>query len=125
MQWDLGWQGLGLLVLMALGFGVIAHLLVGRTTARWLWLVAASAYFLSGLFISEVWFGWATQAELQPNIDGLSFDEVLGIALIPGIAAVVIARYVVRRRKRQKHVADAFPHSPPPTGSVMETSKRI
>ena len=87
MQWDLGIQGLGLLVLMSLGFGVIAQVVTARFTSRWIWLIAAAAYFVAGLFISEVWFGWATAAELQPNIDGLSFDEVLLI----GPVAVVIA----------------------------------
>jgi uncharacterized membrane protein len=101
MQWDLGLQGLGLLVAMSLGFGVIAQLVAGRTTTRWLWLVAAAGYFVGGLFISEVWFGWATQAELQPNIDGLSFDEVLLIGLVPGIVTVVVTRYVTRRTRRR------------------------
>jgi hypothetical protein len=87
VQWDLGIQGLGLLVLMSLGFGVIAQVVTARFTSRWIWLIAAAAYFVAGLFISEVWFGWATAAELQPNIDGLSFDEVLLI----GPVAVVIA----------------------------------
>jgi hypothetical protein len=36
------------------------------------------------LFISEVWYGWAAQEELRPNIDGLSFDEVLLIGLVRG-----------------------------------------
>jgi len=36
MEWDLGLQGLGLLILMSLGFGVIAQLVMGRTTTRWL-----------------------------------------------------------------------------------------
>ena len=102
MQWDLGLQGLGLLAAMALGFGVIAQLVVGRATTRWLWLIAAAIYFGSGLFISEVWFGWATEEELQPNIDGLSFDEVLMIGLIPGLAAVLVGWYVNRRRRRRR-----------------------
>jgi hypothetical protein len=103
MQWDLGPQGLGLLVLMSLGFGVIAQLIAGRAITRWLWLIATAAYFLVGLFISEVWFGWATEKELQPNIDGLSFDEVL-IGLVPGILAVLLARKVSRsRRSHQSH----------------------
>lgn len=96
MQWDLGLQGLGLLMVMSLGFGVVANLVVGRVTTRWLWLIAAVTYFVSGLFISEVWFGWATEAELQPNIDGLSFDEVLLIGLVPGILVVLVAWYVTR-----------------------------
>ena len=45
---------------------------------------------------SEVWFGWATQEELQPNIDGLSFDEVLRLGLVPGIATVLATRRVTR-----------------------------
>ena len=92
MRWDLGLQGLGLLIAMSLGFGVVAQLVVGRVTTRWLWLIAAAGYFVGGLFISEVWFGWATQEELQPNIDGLSFDEVLLLGLVPGIVTVLITR---------------------------------
>lgn len=42
-----------------------------------LWLFSAVVYFVAGILVSEVWFGWATEEELQPNIDGLSFDEVL------------------------------------------------
>jgi hypothetical protein len=75
-------RGLGLLLAMSLGFGVIAQLPAGRTTTRWLWPIASATYCVGGLFISEVWFGWATQEELQPNIDGLSFDEVLLIGLL-------------------------------------------
>jgi hypothetical protein len=104
MRWDLGFQGLGLLVVMSLGFGVIAQLVVGRATTRWLWLIAAAGYFIGGLFISEVWFGWATQEELQPNIDGLSFDEVLLLDLAPGIVTVLVTRYVTRRTRR--HLTD-------------------
>jgi hypothetical protein len=100
MQWDLGLQGLGVLVALALGFGVVAQLVVGRATTRWLWLIAAVGYFVGGLLISEVWFGWATEVELQPNIDGLSFDEVLLIGLVPGIGTVLATWYVTRRRRR-------------------------
>jgi hypothetical protein len=96
VQWDLGLQGLGLLVVMSLVFGVIAQLVVGGIT-RWMWLIAAAAYFVGGLFVSEVLFGWATEVELQPNIDGLSFDEVLLFSLIPGVL-VVLARWYVTRR---------------------------
>jgi hypothetical protein len=100
---------------MSLGFGVIAQLVAGRATTRWLWLIAAAAYFLGGLFTSEVWFGWATEEELQPNIDGLSFDEVLLIALIPGIAAVLVTRYMTRRS--QRHPAEA-------TSTPSDSAKR-
>lgn len=99
MQWDLGPQALGLLAVMSLGFGAIAQLLVGRVTTRWLWAIASATYFAAGLFISEVWFGWATEAELQTNIDGLSFDEVLLIGLVPGILVVILTWYVARTRR--------------------------
>jgi hypothetical protein len=109
MKWDLGLRGLGLLIGMSLGFGVIAQLVVRRAT-RWLWLIAAAGYFVGGLLISEVWFGWATEEELQPNIDGLSFDEVLLIGLVPGILTVLVTRYVTRRTRarsteEQRHLA--------------------
>jgi hypothetical protein len=101
MQWDLGLQGLGLLILMSLGFGVIAQLVIGRKTTRWLWAISSAAYFVGGLFTSEVWFGWATQEDLQPNIDGLSFDETLLFGLLAGILSVLVTRYVTRRGRRQ------------------------
>lgn len=99
MQWDLGLQGLGLLIFMSLVFGIFAQLVVGSVTTRWVWLIAAAVHFVGGLFVSEVLFGWATEAELQPNINGLSFDEVLIFSLISGVL-VVLARWYVERRNR-------------------------
>lgn len=101
MTWDLGLQGLGVLALMSIAFGIIAVPIVGLHPRLWVWLIATAAYFVTGLFISEVWFGWATEEELQPNIDGLSFDEVLLIGLIPGVAAVLVTRRVTRRRRQR------------------------
>ena len=99
MQWDIGPAGLGLLLAMALVFGLLAQVVAGRWTGTGLlWLVSATTYAVSGLLISEWWFGWATEEELQPNIDGLSFDEVLLIGLVPGIASVLVMHYAVRRR---------------------------
>lgn len=108
MTWDLGLQGLGVLALMSIAFGIIAVPVVGLHPRRWVWLIATAAYFITGLFISEVWFGWATEEELQPNIDGLSFDEVL-LGLIPAIAVLFVVRYFVRKRhpSNGKHVAAA------------------
>ena len=63
--------------------GVLARLRPHRAarhveaTTHWLWLIAAGTFFIAGLLISEVWFGSATEEELQPNIDGLSRDEAL------------------------------------------------
>ena len=98
MQWDLGLQGVGLLVAMSLVAGVVVQFVWGRT-ARWLWLPAAAVLFAIGALISEVWFGWATQEDLQPNIDGLSFDEVL-LGMVGCVAITGLARFVVRRRTR-------------------------
>jgi hypothetical protein len=95
MRWDLGILGLAVLAGLSLAFGLIAHLIVGRRFRR-TWLVAAAAYFVAGLLISEAWFGWATPVELQPNIDGLSFDEVLIVAPV-GLVVAVVVRYLLRR----------------------------
>ena len=99
MQWDLGLQGLGLLILMSLGFGVVAQLVMGKATTRWLWIIASAAYFIGALFTSEVWFGSATQEELQPNIDGLSFDEVLLLATIAGVIVVLVTWRAARHAR--------------------------
>jgi hypothetical protein len=99
MQWDLGIVGLTVLAAMTLGFGLIAHLAIGREGPRWTWLAAGAAYFVLGLAISELWFGWATEEDLQPNIDGLSFDETL-LGLVPGVVAIVLVRRHVRRSRR-------------------------
>ncbi len=102
MQWDLGVKGMGLLVAMSLGFGLLAALIGGRKTTLWLGPIAAATYFVSGLLISEVWFGWATEEDMQPNIDGLSFDEVFLIGLLPGIASIFVTRSVTRRLRRRR-----------------------
>lgn len=113
MQWDLGLSGLGLLLVMAAAFGLLAQVIAGRWAgSRWLWAVGATTYAVSGLLISEGWFGWATEEELQPNIDGLSFDEVLLIGLVPGVLSVLLTRTAVRRQHaRAPHQRPrALPH---------------
>lgn len=91
MEWDLGLWGVAYLLAMSLAFGLVAHLVAGRVTTKWLWLIATAGFFVTGLLISEVFFGWATEEDLQPNIDGLSRDEVL-LGVLPGVAAVLFAR---------------------------------
>jgi hypothetical protein len=97
VEWDLGAAGLGLVAVMSVGFGLVAQLTAGRGTTRWMWLIGAGTFFVMGLLISEVWFGWATEEDLQPNYDGLSFDETL-LAIVPGIVVVLVARRMIRRR---------------------------
>jgi hypothetical protein len=82
---------------MSIGFGVVAELVMWRVTTHWLWVIATASYFASGLIVSEVLFGWATEEDLQPNIDGLSLDEVLLLSTIAGIL-VVLVTWMVRRR---------------------------
>jgi hypothetical protein len=99
MEWDLGFTGVGVLIGMSLGFGLLAQLLAGRGTTRWMWLIGAGTFFVIGLLISEVGFGWATEKDLQPNYDGLSFDETL-LAIFPSVGVVIAARWMIRRRNR-------------------------
>ena len=99
MDWDLGLTGIAWLLAMSLGFGLVAQILGGRDTTRYMWLVGAGAFFAFGLLISEGWFGWATEEDLQPNYDGLSFDETL-LAIFPAVAVVLMTRRAIRRSGR-------------------------
>jgi hypothetical protein len=101
VHWDLGLQGFGVLVLLAIGFGVVAQL-VFWGHGWWVGLAGAAAYVVLGVFISEVWFGWATATELQPNIDGLSFDEAL-LGFVIAVPLLLVARYALRDRLRGPH----------------------
>ena len=95
MQWDLVPSGLVLLAAMSAGCGALVALLVGGSAARRLrwWAVAGVACLVVGLLTSEVWFGWATQDDLQPNVGGLSVDEVLLAQVVTGIVVVLVARW--------------------------------
>ena len=105
MEWDLGLEAVGLLAAMSLGFGLLAQLFAGRGTTPWMWLIGAATFFGFGLLISEGLFGWATEEDLQPNYDGLSFDETL-LAILPSVAVVLLVRHLIRRGQH--------PASPPP-----------
>jgi hypothetical protein len=99
MQWDLGFQGLAVLGAISLGFGVMAGLVVGKGWAFRLLATATTtvACFVVGLVTSEVLFGWATEEDLQPNIDGLSRDEVLLAGLLTTAVVVLVMRYAAHR----------------------------
>ena len=107
MQWDLGLEGLSVLGALSLGFGVLAGLLVGNGWTRRLWAAAITtvACFGVGLVTSEWLFGWATEEELQPYVDGLSRDEVLLSSLLTTALVVVLTRYLARRRSRNPMAA--------------------
>jgi hypothetical protein len=108
MDWDLGATGLLYLAAMSIGFGLLAQLLSWRAGPKWLWALVAGVSFGVGLLVSEVWFGWATEEELQPNIDGLSRDEVLLAGLLVVAVAVVVTRWMARRHAhRDEHEASA------------------
>ncbi len=93
MQYDLGLVGLGLLLVLSLGFGVLAQI-AGRAETPWLWLLGGAGWFVGGLYMSEVLFATATVDEIQPIIDGLAFDESLLGGLIGGVLATVVTRFV-------------------------------
>jgi ribose/xylose/arabinose/galactoside ABC-type transport system permease subunit len=99
MQWDLGLQGLAVLGAISLGFGVVAGVLVRRGRARRLWATSITtvACFGVGLLTSEWLFGWANEEDLQPNVDGLSRDEVLLSSLLTTAAVVLVMRYLAHR----------------------------
>lgn len=104
MQWDLGLQGLVVLGAMSLGFGVLAGLVVGKGAEYRLLATAITtvACFGVGLFTSEVLFGWATEKDLQPNVDGLSRDEVLLSSVLTTAVVVLVMRYLGRRAGDQE-----------------------
>ncbi|GAA1166880.1 hypothetical protein [Nocardioides aquiterrae] len=99
MQWDMGLEGLALLAAISLGFAVGAGLLVGGGRVHRLWAVLTDTVvcFGVGLLTSEGIFGWATEEDLQPNVDGLSRGEVLLSSLLTTVAVVLVMRYVARR----------------------------
>jgi hypothetical protein len=118
MQWDLGLQGLAVLGAISLGFGVIAAFLVGGGRARRLWatVITTVACFGVGALTSEWLFGWATEEELQPNIDGLSRDEVLLSSVVTTALVVLAMRYVIRRTQgtqphRGQHLTGRHRHA--------------
>lgn len=102
MQWDLGVQGITLLAAMSFTAGIVAQLIMWRVTTHRLWIIVAAVYFLTGLLTSEVLFGWATEEDLQPNIDGLSFDEVLLTGLISVLVVMLAAWIEARHSTRSK-----------------------
>ena len=108
MQWDMGAQGLLVLAAISLGFALIAGLLVNRTWTTRLWVAAitTASCFIVGLFTSELLFGWATEDELQPNVDGLSRDEVLLSSLLTTVAVLLVSRYAGRRAGVREHHVD-------------------
>jgi hypothetical protein len=87
---------------MSIGFGLVGQLLAWRLTPHWLWLAATAIYLMSGLFVSEVWFGWATEEDLQPNIDGLSFDEVLLLAPLVGAPFLAVTWLATRHTRAHR-----------------------
>jgi hypothetical protein len=96
MQWDMGFLGLAVLGAISLGFGVLAGLVVGQRWAFRLWAIVTATVgcFVVGLFTSEGLFGWATEEDLQPNVDGLSRDEVLLSSLLTTVVVVLVMRYL-------------------------------
>ena len=86
-----------LLGAISLGFGVFAGLVVGSGRRLWAAVLTTLACFGVGLVTSEGLFGWATEQDLQPNIDGLSRDEVLLSSALTTAVVVLAMRYVARR----------------------------
>jgi hypothetical protein len=95
---------LGVLAFLAVGFGLASHAVLAKDTTRWVGPIAAAGFFAAGLLVSEAFFGWATEEELQPNIDGLSFDEVL-LVWLPGLIVLFVVRHWVHERHLRERQA--------------------
>ena len=102
MHLDLGITGLGILILIALGFGVIVQVVAWRVATHWLWLIGAVAWFIGGFVASEVVWGTYTVDEIQPIIDGLALDESLLGGLALGVPVVLVTWYLTRRSRLQR-----------------------
>ncbi len=103
MDYDLGLQGLALLIIPALAFGLIAQLIVWRSATHWMWLIGAVAWFVGGLFASEVLYGSeVTEENLQPLIDGLLWDEALIGGLVAGVVAVLATWFATRGHRTDR-----------------------
>jgi hypothetical protein len=95
MVFDLGITGLGILVAVALAFGLAAQLLAS-SGHRWMWALAAAGWFVGGLIASEVIWGRLTVEEIQPIVDGLAFDESLLGGIVGGLGTILGARLLLR-----------------------------
>ena len=96
MTYDIGSTGLIILIGFSFGFGAIAQLILGRSRTSWLWIAGAIGWAIGAIFASEVLVGTMTEAEIQPIIDGLAFDEALLGGLIGGLVLVAATWLLVR-----------------------------
>jgi hypothetical protein len=94
MEWDLGLWGLTLLVGMGAVFAVVIRLIERDEARPWMWLADAAIYVVAAILVSEAWFGWATEEDLQPNVDGVSFDEVLLLATMAAAGTSALVRWL-------------------------------
>ena len=104
MNYDLGLQALALLIIPAILFGLAAQLIVWRSATHWIWLIGAVAWFIGGLFASEVLYGAeTTELNLQPLIDGLLWDEAMMGGFVTGTVAVLVT-WIATRRHHAGHL---------------------
>ena len=93
MTFDLGIQGLAILIGCSLLFGAACQVVAWSRT-HWMWLTAAIGWFVGGLLASEVVWGTLTVDEIQPIIDGLAFDESLLGGLLVGVPVAIATWFV-------------------------------
>ena len=106
VHFDLGLQGLGILLAISLGCGVVAQLVFSRSATRWIGLFTAIGAFIVGVYMSEVVMGTMTVDEIQPIIDGLAFDEaLLGGIFLGGLPVALVTWFVTRRNRGPRTAA--------------------
>ena len=105
MHFDLGLQGLAILIGISAVFGIVTQIVFWNSAMRWMWLVGGIAWFIGGLFASEVVWGTLTEKDIQPIIDGLALDESLLGGLVLGLSVVLLTWFVGRRIRSHPPIA--------------------
>ena len=112
MTYNLESVGLTILVGFSFGFGAIAQLIMGKRATGWLWLIGAAGWFIGGIVASEVIVGTMTEAEIQPIIGGLAFDEALLGGLLGGLLAVAVTWFLARSMGVEQRIGGTTPPLP-------------
>jgi hypothetical protein len=104
--------GLTILVGFSFGFGAIAQLIMGKRATSWLWLIGTAGWLAGGIIASEIVVGTMTEAEIQPIIGGLAFDEALLGGLIGGLLAVAATWFLARQPTVERRIGGTTPPLP-------------
>jgi hypothetical protein len=94
VHYDLGIAGLGLLVISALGFGLLMQLL-GRAGTRIDWVLSGIGWFVGGLVASEM---VAADAAPEDLVGGLALNAAIIGGGVVGVPVALALRLLADRR---------------------------